>query len=133
MARQESLSVEQWQRKFDAEYPQGVIASWADQDRQDGRTIYVIPRIEVTALAGLDPMVRLPVQASQVVLGPSRVMSYHQVTPEMARLEFGDRKMSWTSRMTEQLAQGLAADRAESVRRAPGGGSRVLTGMSQGT
>lgn len=131
MVAQPSLSVAEWQAKFDHDFPQGVIASWGAEARHPGRAIYVIPRVEVTALSGLDPMVRLPVQASQVVLGPLRVMNYRAVTPEIYHLEFGDHKMVWVSRMSDELAQSLAADRAASVQRAPQGGPRVLTGMEQ--
>src|SRR5215469_7745677 len=47
------------QLRFDQDFPEGLLAAWDDP----GGPVhtYPVPRVEVLSMAGLDPVVRLPV------------------------------------------------------------------------
>ena len=67
-----------WQNKLNREYPDGAVCAW-EHAPGDTPVIYVTRRIEVTDMAGLDPVIKIvPVDQSRV-LGPVQVASYSEV------------------------------------------------------
>lgn len=96
-----------WRSKLAREFPDGAVCSW---DRPGQPVIYLVPEIEVTGVAGLDPVVRLvPLDRSRV-LGPLRVTSYHPVAggwpPGTARVTFDneDDAMYWNPRVPQVMS-----------------------------
>lgn len=68
-----------WAHKIAREFPDGAVCTWI-RPGAEGAVIYLVPVIEVTGIAGLDPVVRLvPLDRSRV-LGPLQVTSY-QLAP----------------------------------------------------
>jgi hypothetical protein len=121
--------VTRWQQKLDKEFPNGLVAHF-----ERGTANYFIARVAVTEMAGLDPVVWLPVfSGSEKSFGPWRVLSYEQVhsTPNRAvRVTFDNngKPMVWSTAVPKEAVRLMARDREKMVAYAPNGGSRVLKG-----
>jgi hypothetical protein len=123
-----SDQVAKWQSVLDKAFPDGAIAVW---ERPDSPT-YQVLRIEVTGMAGLDPVVSLPVFGPEKLIGPTRLLAYAvlQRTPVLearATLENMD-SMLWSAGVGPHLARSMRDERRELVTTAPHGGAAVLTG-----
>lgn len=97
-----------YQHKFDREFPDGAVCTW---DRPgEHPVIYLIPRIEVTGAAGLDPVVTLTPLDRSRVLGPLQVISYNPAPapwpPGVVRVMFAgvEDPMFWNPRVPAVLA-----------------------------
>lgn len=126
----DSPQVAKWQRTLDRTFPRGAICSW-DVPGGDPDTVYRIPRIEVTGMANLDPMVRLPVDGEPRVLGPWRVLSYEQLPSGNYRVSFDDdpgRTMTWSPNVPERAAYGMVGQRQQLIKNAPQGGRATYEG-----
>jgi hypothetical protein len=111
-----------WQARFDEQFPDGALASWHDTR---STATYLIPRVLVTGLAGLDPEIFLPVFAgSDKTLGPFRVLAREEVQrdPYLVRLTLDnvDAPLLLNAGVSEQAALAMAADRESFMRQAPG-------------
>lgn len=106
-----------WQKKFDRDYPKGLLATWDDLRTEDGnapRHVYLCPRVEVTGMDGLNPVVMLPVPGWEKVVQPGAVESYQitQTSPKVAKVTFaGGRSMSWGAGVNKAQAQATDEDR----------------------
>lgn len=120
--------VARWQEKVDREFPNGLVSYF-----EGGHVNYFIPRVTVTSMAGLDPVVWLPVFSGSVkTFGPSRVLSYEQLRnpPRVVRVRFENEKraMVWSAALTPEAVKLMAPDRAQFIDYSPHGGERVLRG-----
>lgn len=99
-----------WRSKLNREFPDGAVCSW---ELPAGQTpvIYVTPQIEVIAMTGLDPLVRIVPLDNSRVLGPAQVSSYEPVRggpwpPGTVRVTFANYPgvMYWNPRVPPVLA-----------------------------
>lgn len=96
-----------WQRKLDADFPWGLLATWADRVSDIGGVmhVYVIPRAEVIGQRGLDPLVALPSPAHDKVIEPGIMVGYQviQTSPcKLVKVTFANgRTMLWSDGLTE--------------------------------
>ena len=109
---------EKFQAKFDKEFPEGAVASWIEPpDAALRPVIYNIPLVEVTAMAGLDPVITLVVYGTgSKVLGPWRVTNYEIISegPLTARVTFDnvDAPLMLVGAVGDHMALMMAHDRA---------------------
>lgn len=118
------------QHYFDLEFPHGAVASW---EQHGSAATYLIPRILVTGLHGLDPEIWLPVfSGSNKTLGPFRVRGMHPVpgSPRVVRVTLDNvaEPLLLNDGVSEQAARAMAADRQRFLELAPDGGARVFDG-----
>lgn len=107
-----------WQRVFDRDYPHGALVTVCDP-RVDDAIVYQVPRIEVTDMAGLDPVVALPVFEIDKLLG-GRVLSYAvtERRPHLlaqVTLAGHDHRQLWNAGVSGPLAAAMADDRANFI------------------
>lgn len=95
-----------WQHKLDMDFPRGLLAAWDDHKEKHGGPafVYLVPRVEVVDMTGLDPVVFLPVPDFDKVVQPGTIAKYEQIQSRPCRLvqvTFGDgRTMSWSDGLT---------------------------------
>jgi len=96
-----------WQHKLDMDFPQGLQAAWNGKDdlsHGDPMFVYLCPRVEVTGMEGLDPVVMLPVPDFDKVVQPGSITKYEKVqtTPcKVVEVTFsGGRTMAWSDGLT---------------------------------
>lgn len=109
---------QQWQDRFDKAFAHGAVASWTD----DTHLTYLIPYITVTSMAGLDPVIELPVfSGSDKVLGPLHVTSYRR-DDGITLLTFRDSRkiMRLSARVPAEAAKAMALDRERFIGQAKG-------------
>ena len=117
----ESPQIAKWQHSLDRAFPDGAIGSWANAGND---TVYRIPRVEVTGMAGLDPVLRMGVDGAEKVLGPWRVTSYREVHGGY-QLTFAEEPQTMML-VPAPEAMGLAPEHASLAGKAPHGGRRVF-------
>lgn len=122
--------VTRWQAQLDKLFPDGAICSWERPEEADSPVTYLVGRLEVTGMAGLDPMVQGADAANGRTFGPWRVLSFTKVSPQLYRVHWDNipEPMLWNGRVSSELAIQLAPDRRASLMRAPQGGWRTVTG-----
>jgi hypothetical protein len=113
----EALGIGAWQDRLDAAFPHGLIATWDVPRGSSQRGIcYQIPRAEVIAQAGMDPVVALPVFGIDKLL-VMRVRTYdvRQRQPCLvARVTRDDPPpMFWSAGVGRVLATRMADQRRE--------------------
>jgi hypothetical protein len=127
----DSPQVARWQRLLDREFPKGAVCEWVKHAGTDNGPTYKTPRIEVTGMAGLDPVIRLPIFGPEKVIGPVRCLSYTvtQRSPSVqARVELeGMPAMFWSSGVGPILARAMDSERRELADRAPLGGLAAVS------
>lgn len=124
--------MQQYQRRFDEDFPRGLLASWDDPGGPE--FTYPVPRVEVIAMRGLDPQVMLPVDDwAKTVEGV--VVSYRVDRTDpclVARVIFRgsqDRHMLWSAGVGPQLAVRLVPVRARLIRLASARGCSSLVSV----
>jgi hypothetical protein len=124
------VQVTRWQAILDRTFPDGAICSWRHPGGSDFPVSYRVSRLEVTGMAGLDPMVTGSDSGSGRVFGPWRVTSYAKQPGGLYEVRFDniEETMTWSTRVTPQLAALLRADRELRIAQAPHGGRAVLFG-----
>jgi hypothetical protein len=120
--------VARWQEKLDREFPSGLVSYF-----EPGKVNYFVSRVIVVRMAGLDPVVWLPVFSGSVkTFGPAQVLSYEQFrnSPRAVRVRFDNEKrpMVWSAALPPEAVRLMAPDRAQFIEAAPHGGERVLKG-----
>lgn len=125
---QGTSQVARWQEKIDREFPNGMVAAFVP-----GTGNYLIPRVTVVRMAGLDPVVWFPVFSESVkTFGPVQVLSYEQIrsSPHRAvKVKFDNMEtMVWSAAVSPEVARTMAGDRARYIAHSPHGGERVLKG-----
>ena len=118
-----------YQQRFDADFPQGLLATWDDPGGPEHT--YPVPRVEVLDMLGLDPVVRLPVDDwAKTVDGT--IVSYRVERTDpclVARVIFRDypqRHMLWSAGVSSQLAARLIPARIRLIRQARERGGSAL-------
>lgn len=109
--------LEQWQKKLDDEFPDGLIVTWdVPSDDHRSSVSYQIPRAEVIGQAGLDPVVDLPVFGIDKML-TVRVLHYEvkQRVPCFLAIVTVDNppNMRWSAGVEPLLARRMSDQRAE--------------------
>jgi hypothetical protein len=102
-----------WSARIARDFPDGAVCTW---DRTgESPVIYMVPRIEVAGIEGLDPLVKLiPLDMSRV-LGPLKLLSYSLAPgpwpPGTRRVTFDNEAdaMFWNPKVPQAMkAHGLA-------------------------
>ena len=71
-----SRQQEHWQKRFDAWFPDGAIASWQEEPGPGHPIIYAVPWVEVVAADGTDPVLLLRPYGTYRVVGPYKMTDY---------------------------------------------------------
>jgi hypothetical protein len=121
--------VARWQAKLDREFPYGLLAYFEERNHAN----YHVPRVVVTGMAGLDPVVWFPVYSgSHKVFGPLQVLSYEQFrsAPRAVRVRFDtiDQTMVWSGSLQPEMVRLMEKDRQDSITAVPHGGDTVIRG-----
>lgn len=108
-----------WQARCDRLFPRGAIAVWDTPDS----AVYRVPRVEVESMAGLDPVLDMPLHGAEKALGPWRATSWDVIQSRPAtvvRVTFENvpEALLLSSGVGQHLAQVMLPDRASSLRRA---------------
>lgn len=72
-------AVASWQERFDTDFPDGALCIW-DRPGDEQAVIYRVPRIQVTGVVNVLPVVLLMPLENSHPLGPEKLVTYEQVT-----------------------------------------------------
>jgi hypothetical protein len=114
-----NLTQERWQKLLDQVFPDGAVASWPHDDNAPGYpVIYMVPWLEVTGTAGLDPIVVMRPFGVDRVVGPFRMIG-HEVLRTKPHILWAvtfqgvpNNPMIWCAAMGDSYAEQIAAERA---------------------
>lgn len=118
-----------WQARLDHSFPRGMVASW---DKEGARTTYLVPRVVVVEMSGLDPVVWLDAYSgSDKTLGPYRVTSYVEHRSGWHRqvevtFDGIPHPMCWNAGVSRRAARVMNPERIRLLTLAPQGGEAVL-------
>lgn len=112
--------IAEWQAKFDKAFPHGALMySRAHTDRP----VFPVIRPEVVGMAGLDPLVKFPVNDGSLVIGPYRMTSYADAGDGLHQFTFADADdFILNASVPEKLGKEMAAQRQAYVSAHPHGG-----------
>jgi hypothetical protein len=114
--------VARWQDKLDREFPRGMAVAF-----ERGDVNYIVPRVIVLHMEGLDPVVWFPVFAgSDKTFGPLKVTAYEQIrsSPRAVRvwLDTVRQPMVWSDTLDPQVVREMEPERLRLFELAPHGG-----------
>jgi hypothetical protein len=81
--------IESWQRKLDALFPKGAVATWM-RGSEGANTRYIVEWFQVSGLSGLDPLLLIYARPDRV-LGPYQLVDLETVRTKphyMAKAQF---------------------------------------------
>jgi hypothetical protein len=123
----ESPQTARWQHKMDATFPDGAVCHWAGNP---ATSVYLIERFSVRGMMGLDPVIEMPVNGTEKVMGPWTCSDYEDLPDDMHRFTFAGQQypLIASSRVPEAAAAGMRWGHDHLVTMAPDGGRATFEG-----